>query len=436
MREALARLDDAGHVAYVVGGSVRDFLLGRETKDHDIATSASPDELCRLFPDAVTIGKAFGVIKIPIPGVVYLLEIATFRQDLEYRDHRHPRGVVFSGLIEDAVRRDFTINALFYDPKTSRILDAVGGMSDLKSKIIRAIGDPQERFREDALRLLRAARFATGLDFELESATAIAIRERAKLILKISPERIRDELTLMLTGSHPAEALRMLSDLKLLPLVLPEVEALKGVKQSPIYHPEGDVWKHTLKVMECLAKQNLVRTSTLAWGALLHDVGKPMAAHRSEGKNFNSHERDGAPMATAIGERLRMSNGEIQMIVSLVEDHLKFKDVFQMRESTLQRLIRQENFGQLLALHKADASASDGNLVYYEFCTSMLKTLHVSEAVSPLPKLLSGDDLIQLGLSPGPRFSEILRMVEDLALERKLHSKEEALEYVLKNYVG
>jgi tRNA nucleotidyltransferase/poly(A) polymerase len=434
VREALHRLNDADHIAYIVGGSVRDFLLNQPTKDHDIATSARPEELCRLFPNAVTVGKAFGVIKVPVPESPTLLEIATFRQDLNYKDHRHPSEILFSDPTQDAKRRDFTINALFYDPKTLRILDAVEGMKDLQAKVIRAIGDPHLRFREDALRLLRAVRFATALDFKLEATTATAIESHGRLICVVSFERIRDEINLILTGPRPADALQLLSKLKLLPFILPELEALKGVEQSPVHHPEGDVWTHTLKCMESLVEHQKKRSVTLAWGMLLHDIGKPVAAKRSAGKNFNCHERDGAKIAEAIGNRFRLSRGEIETISALVLDHLKFKDVFQMREATLQRLIRFPYFEELLALHHADSLSSDGNLTFYQFCAALLQELKATPEKKPI-KYVSGEDLIQMGLKPGPHFSRILRMIEDLALERRINSKEEALEYVLKNFV-
>jgi tRNA nucleotidyltransferase/poly(A) polymerase len=434
VRAALQKLDEAGHVAYVVGGSVRDFLLERESKDHDIATSAGPDELCSIFPDAITVGKQFGVLKIPVPGEDgKFLEIATFRQDLEYRDHRHPTKVVFTGPVEDAMRRDLSINALYYDPKTSRILDPVEGVADLRNKIVRAIGDPSERFREDALRLLRVVRFATQFGFTVEAETEKAVRARARLVSKVSGERIRDELTLMLTGPKPGQAVRMLLEFGLLHFVLPDVEGMKGIEQSALYHPEGDVWMHTLKVLENLMKQNSKRSLTLAWAALLHDVGKPVAYRRSGGRNFNGHEKDSARMAQGICDKLKMSRAEIDVIVYLVENHLKFKDVFQMRESTLQRFIREPAFGELLALHMADATASDGNLAYYEFCLSRLEEAANKPAKA---KLLTGEDLIQLGLKPGPQFSEILMAIEDLVLEDKLRTKEEALEYVVKHFVN
>ncbi|OFZ55737.1 MAG: hypothetical protein A2428_00105 [Bdellovibrionales bacterium RIFOXYC1_FULL_54_43] len=436
VREALQRLNEAGHVAYVVGGSVRDFFLKRESKDHDIATSADPDELCRIFPDAITVGKAFGVLKIPIQTTAdsppELLEVATFRQDLEYEDHRHPKAVRFSGAVEDASRRDFTVNALYYDPKTSRVLDPVNGLDDLSDRILRAIGNPRARFKEDALRLLRAVRFASTLEFTIEPKTAEAIKTKAHLINHVSSERIREELTSMWCGPHPALALELLSKFGLLRLVLPEVEALHGVSQSPLHHPEGDVWNHTVKVMKCLSLQNPRRPSPLAWAALLHDIGKPAAASRSGGKNFTAHEVDGVKMAIAIGDRLKMSAHEIAAVSAIISDHVKFREVFQMREATLQRFIHQPHFEEMLALHKADATASDGNLAFFEFCSSRLAE---KKTVFSGAKLIDGNDLIQLGLKPGKEFAEILRAVEDLALEKKLHTKDEALEYVVKHFV-
>lgn len=444
MKEALQKLDEAGHVAYVVGGSVRDFLLGRETKDHDIATSASPDELCDLFPRAITVGKAFGVIKVPIEGVPEPLEIATFREDLEYKDHRHPEGVKFSGPLEDAERRDFTINAMFYDPKSSRILDPTNGYDDLKSGCVRAIGNPVERFKEDALRLLRAVRFTTTLGFTLDPDTRKAVSDKAKLIAHVSHERVRDEITLMLKGPKPASALELLSSLGLLQIVLPEVEVLKRVSQSPTYlnalgaHHEtqtaDSVWATTLKTVRELAEKYPKRTPALAWGAVLYDVGKPTASSRNDGKNFNGHEIDGAKIARTIGERLRMSRTEIDQIAGFVEDLHKFREVFRMREVTLERFVRQPGFSELLELHRAQSIASDGNLAYYEFCRNRHEQALKSDAEFN-PKLIDGKDLIQLGFKPGPEFSGILRTVEDMALEKKLTSKEQALEYVISRFV-
>jgi poly(A) polymerase len=418
--------------------------LGRETKDHDIATSASPDELCDLFPRAITVGKAFGVIKVPVEGTPEPLEIATFREDLEYKDHRHPEGVKFSGPLEDARRRDFTINALFYDPKTTRILDSTGGFDDLKAGCVRAIGNPTERFKEDALRLLRAVRFTTTLGFSLDPETRKAVNENAKLIAHVSHERVRDETTLMLKGPRPANALELLSSLGLLGIVLPEVDALKRESQAPTYlnvmgtlaetDSKDSVWATTLKTVRELAEKNPKRSNALAWGAVLYDVGKPTASIRNEGKNFNGHEIDGAKIARTIGERLRMPRSEIDQIAGFVEDLHKFREVFRMREATLERFVRQPGFAELLELHRAQSIASDGNLAYYEFCLSRHEQALRSDAELN-PKLIDGKDLIQLGFKPGPEFSAILRTVEDMALEKKLTSKEQALEYVISRFV-
>lgn len=437
-------------MAYIVGGSVRDFLLKRPVKDHDIATSAKPDELCELFPRAITVGKAFGVIKVPIDGVLHPLEIATFREDEEYKNHRHPTKVRFTGPIEDAHRRDFTINGLFYDPKTSRVLDSVGGFDDLKAGILRAIGNPSERFKEDALRLLRAVRFATALDFEIEALTKKAIQERSRLIVHVSSERVRDELTLMLKGPKPAESLSMLSDLGLLAQVLHEVNVLKGIDQAPTYYrldgvsesrssatsnSQGmSIWKTTLKTLRELAKNNPTRGDALCWAAALYDVGKPAALKKNKGKNFNGHEIEGARIARLILERLKLTRADIDQVTFMVEDLHKFREVFKMREATVERFVRQPFFEELLALHRAQAIASDGNLAYYEFCLFRFNQA-TSAGTSNDAKLIDGKDLINMGFTPGPEFSEILRVVEDMAFEKKLTSKEQALDYVVTRFV-
>ena len=437
VRSALQKLDEAGQVSYVVGGSVRDFLLEKEIKDIDLVTSADPDLICEIFPESLTVGKSFGVIKVPTHHKNQpLLEIATFRQDLDYVDHRHPRGVVFAGPAEDAVRRDFTINALFYDPKTSTVVDFVNGMSDLKAGIIRAVGEPKERFREDALRLLRAVRFKTRFGFEFDPATSEAIQNRGHLISKVSAERIRDELTMIWQGPRPDEGLQLLADLGLLKHVLPEVEAVRSL--DSLYAPgtvrKEEIWNHLIRTLHHLSIQTPKRSKVLAWLSVLHEVGRPNALRANAGTNFNGHETLGSKTAMAIANRIKMSRAESETLGIMIAEHIKFKGVFQMREATLQRFIRQENFEDLLAFHKADATAGDGNLAYYEFCDSRLEALK-SRPADHLTKLIDGDDLIQLGFTPGPGFSEILRVVEDLALERKLQTKEEALEYVVKNFV-
>ncbi|MBC7692069.1 MAG: CCA tRNA nucleotidyltransferase [Methylotenera sp.] len=436
VKEALQKLDDAGHIGYIAGGSVRDHLLKRAAKDFDIATSAQPDELSTLFPEAITVGKAFGVLKIPLKTEMKgvgpeFLEIATFRQDLEYEDHRHPTGVLFSGPSEDAKRRDFTINGLFFDPKTSRILDFVGGYEDLKAGIVRAIGDPMERFGEDALRLLRAVRFTTSLGFLLEAQTAQAIQAHSRLIRKVSAERIQSELSLMWTGKNPHLALQLLSELGLLSWILPEVAALQKV--ALVQQP--DLWSQTLRATEVLSRQEPNRSKVLSWSVVLQDTGKPAAAPRTEAKNFSGHEKEAAQIVLALSERLKMSRSESITLSLMVEEQPKFKDVFQMREATLQRFIRQPHFEELLALHRAVATSSDGNLMPYQFCKALLEDLKNAPPQNEI-KLIGGEDLIQLGFRPGPTFSEILKTIEDLALERKLRNKEEALEYVVKHFVS
>ncbi len=422
---------------------MRDFLLKRPIKDHDIATSATPDEICELFPNAITVGKAFGVIKVLVGknDNTVEVEIATFREDLDYKDHRHPAKVRFSGPQEDALRRDFTINALFFDPKTSRILDPTGGIEDLVAKKVRAIGQPIARFEEDALRLLRAIRFTTTLGFELEEETLKGLRSRVKLIRHVSGERIRDELTRMLLGPNPGPALEMLADTGLLKQVLPELEALRGVSQAPTYmrsasrdSNENDIWATTLRTVCFIAKNSLERSVALSWAMLLYDVGKPAALKANDGKNFNGHEIQGALLARVIGERLRMTRVDTERVASMIEDLLKFRDVFKMREATIERFVRLPYFDELLELHRAQASSSDGNLAFHEF-SAYRRKLVLGSALRDPARLIDGKDLIQLGFFPGPEFSAILRTVEDLVLERKLTTKEQALEYVVSQFV-
>lgn len=411
---------------------MRDFLLGREPKDHDIATSASPDEIQALFLDAVTVGKAFGVLKVPVREQnVPPLEIASFREDLDYEDHRHPKKIKLSGPAEDAARRDFSVNALFFDPKSSRILDTVGGYEDLKIGVIRAIGRPDERFREDALRLLRAIRLSVALGFGIEKTTSDALKQRARLITRISFERVRDELTHLFVGPHPDRGLLALHEFGLLNFVLPELENLRKLKA------EGDPWKHALRVVARVAEQNQKRSEALAWAAVLHDIGKPIVFRKTGGRNFQSHELESADAVREVGLRLKFSSEQVDRTAAIVGDHLKFRGAFQMREATLQRFIREPHFEELLAFHRADATVSDGNLATYEFCHSRWLEMKAKGKNADLKfmKLVDGKDLIQMGFSPGPEFSGILRKIDDLTLEGKLTSKDEALEYVLKNFV-
>lgn len=431
VREVIQALDDEGYVAYVVGGCVRDFLLGRTLKDYDLATNATPDEVCALFPDAITVGKAFGVVKVAREG--RLIEIATFRRDLEYKDARHPTGVEFSGPVEDALRRDFTINALFFDPKTSRILDVVEGMEDLKRGVLRAIGDPHKRFQEDALRLLRAIRFASVLGFPIEAKTWEAIQARARGISRVSPERVRDELNAAWVGPRPAEALHLLHESGLIHHLLPELLGLRGLKQTPLYGSQADVWGHTLKSLQLLARFYPGRTALLSWATLLHEIGKPVANRKNFGRNFNGYDIEGGAIARSIADRFRFPKVEVEALRRLVEEQLKFRDLFKMRESRIERMIREPHFGEQLALHHVQAIATDGNLATHEYAKSRWEAT-LREAPQ-IPRLLDGNDLIQMGFRPGPEFTSILRTVEDLALEKKFASKEEALEYVVRHFV-
>ncbi|MCC7442040.1 MAG: CCA tRNA nucleotidyltransferase [Bdellovibrionales bacterium] len=438
MRDAIHRLDEAGHVAYVVGGSVRDFLLSREVKDHDLATSAGPDELCELFPNAITVGKAFGVLKVPYPrpgADPVILEVATFRRDGTYSDHRHPSKVTFSGPLEDASRRDFTVNALYYDSKTQRVWDAVSGMKDLEGRVLRAIGEPDRRFKEDALRLLRAVRFTANLGFQLEMGTADAVRKNARLIRKVSSERIRDELSALLKGPRPAQAVKLLFDLGLLPHVLPEVDALRSIPQPTQLDPEADAWAATLRTLQVLSEDGASIPVELGWAALLAGIGKPEAFRREKGRGLAGHELLAQAKAESVCKRMKLSRAEVELVGKLVADQLRFKDVFQMREATLVRWLTQDQFPLQLRLHRAQALATDGNLAPHEFCRNRLEDLRAMGGRAA-PRLIDGNDLIQLGFPPGREFSQILRAVEDLAIEGVLKTKEQALEYVVKHFVG
>ncbi len=430
IKNAIQKLTDNGFVAYIVGGSVRDYLLGRICKDHDIATNAKPEELEIIFPNAITVGKIFGVIKIPCKSEI--LEIATFREDRGHQDHRHPKKIAFRGVTEDAKRRDFTINALFFDPKTQRVLDVTGGLEDLNRRLIRAIGEPSIRFQEDALRLLRAIRFATLLQFHIETETLRGIKKRFRLLGKISKERIQQEMNLMLTGPSPHRALEMLSESNLILEIIPEIEWLKSLKQPFLDHPDGNAWKHTLKCLQLLSK---IKNKSLAlcWAVLLHEIKKPMPTIRDPKNPSTMQERDNLYYIKQICERLKLSNEVTDTVLMYISELSKFKEVYQMREATLQRWLLQDHFEELLELHRMVALSTDGNLAFYEFCYS-----RYSEIVnSPQQrKLIDGEDLIQLGFEPGPQFTQILKTVEDLTFEQKLTTKEDALEFVVKYFVS
>jgi len=415
----------SGFQALLAGGCVRDLLLGREPADYDVATDASPDQVMALFPESVAVGAKFGVILIPRDG--HKVEVATFRSDGSYSDGRRPDTVVYAkSAEEDVQRRDFTINGLLMRHDTLEILDFVGGRADLNAGIIHAIGNPDKRFEEDKLRLLRAVRFAARFDFEIEAETFRAIRKHAKGIAQVSPERIRDELTKMLTEGAAGNAFRLLDQAWLLQQILPEIAAMKGVEQPPQYHPEGDVWVHTSMMLDGIPSGS---TMTLAWGVLLHDVGKPptfrSAAETGDRIRFDGHVEVGVRMGEEICRRLKMSNDETEQILALIANHMKFKDAGQMRSSTLKRFVRQPKFEEHLALHKLDCLSSHRHLDTYEFVREFLAQTP-PEQVTP-SKLLTGDDLIYMGFSPGPEFKEVLRTVEDAQLEGSIQTREEAL---------
>jgi poly(A) polymerase len=414
------RLRSEGFQAYLVGGCVRDLVMGRTPKDYDVTTDAVPDQVLKLYPDALPVGAQFGVVIVP--GEAGNVEVATFRSDGIYADGRHPREVRYAQTAqEDVQRRDFTINGLLYDPLSDQVLDFVGGQADIHARRLRTIGDPAERFHEDRLRMLRAVRFSARLGFKLEPAVLAAIRQFAAQIHTVSAERVRDEILKILTEGEPRRGLELLDETGLLAEVLPEIKRLQGVEQPPEFHPEGDVWIHTLLMLEGMRDP----TPTLALGVLLHDVGKPPTFTVRERIRFDNHVEVGAKMAERICGRLRLSARETERVVELVRHHLRFKDFPNMRRSTQLRFLRLEGFREHLELHRLDCLASHGDLTNYELARRMLEETP-KEVVKP-PPLLRGDDLIAKGYSPGPRFKEILQAVEDAQLEGRIHTRTEAL---------
>jgi poly(A) polymerase len=461
----IAALRAAGHQAYLAGGCVRDLLLGREPTDYDVATSATPDIVLNLFPRTFAVGAHFGVVLVAtcdesdgaaaesapsrlaeglppgrqVPPPQVLTEVATFRSDGAYSDGRHPDAVRYTTSTEDDVRRrDFTINGLLLNPlllpdsyfsmpqQTSAVreglIDHVNGLADLDAGIIRAIGQPGQRFEEDHLRMLRAVRFAARFGFHIEPVTAAAIRRFAPKTNAVSRERVRDELTKMLTEGHARRAFELLDETGLLAEVLPEIARMKGVEQPPNFHPEGDVWTHTLLL---LAQLDAGCPLTLAWGALLHDVGKPPTFVRADRIRFNGHVDVGVAIAADICRRFRFSNDEVHQILSLVENHMRFADAQHMKASTLKRFFRLENFPQHLALHRMDCLAGSGNLDHWNFVRERYESMP-EEAVRPAP-LLTGRELIAAGYKPGSAFKEMLRAVEDAQLDGAIATPDEAL---------
>lgn len=417
----IRQLRNRTHKAYLVGGCVRDRLLGIEPKDFDISTDASPAQIAAYFPGAVLVGAHFGVVLVK-EGEAQV-EVATFRSEGEYTDARRPDEVHFESDPElDAQRRDFTINGLMEDPLTGEIIDVVGGRADLASQTIRAIGDPARRFREDHLRMLRAVRFAARLNFTIEPQTRSAIQTLADKVKTVSAERVRDELLRIFSEGCGRRGLELLDELGLLARLLPEVKAFQGVEQPPEYHPEGDVWTHVLLMFEKMGKA----TGSLAMGVLLHDIGKPPTFRRAERIRFDGHAEVGAAMAHDLLARLRFSNEETEHITALVANHMKFKDVQKMRTSTLKRFLRMDRFEEHLALHCLDCLSSNGKTESYEYVKEKLLELG-QETLHP-PRLLSGQDLIAAGFSPGPAFRSALEAIETAQLEGEIQTREEALQ--------
>ena len=425
-----------GFEAYFAGGCVRDMLLGLDPTDYDVTTNAVPNEVMRIFPETYAVGAQFGVVLVPVPKdsereIVppehpHAIEVATFRSDGIYSDGRHPDQVQYSkSPEEDVQRRDFTINGLLMDPLDGdRVLDFVGGRADLAAGIVRAIGDPERRLQEDKLRMLRAVRFAARFGYAIDTPTVVAIKHLAPQIHQVSRERVRDELTKMLTEGRARRAFELLDSTGLLKEVLPEIDRMHGVEQPPQYHPEGDVWIHTMMLLEQLPPSC---SPTLAWSALLHDVGKPPTFRVAPDRiRFDGHVEVGVRMAHEICQRLHFSNDDTEQIEELVANHMRFTDVERMKASTLKRFMRLPKFDEHMELHRIDCLSSHRDLSLYNFVREKVRTTP-PEQIRPAA-LISGADLIALGYKPGPRFKDFLSAIEDAQLEGKLQNREEALE--------
>ena len=433
------KLRAAGFEAYLAGGCVRDLLMERDSSDYDVATSATPDVVLGMFEKTFAVGAHFGVVLVAHDegDSYFTTEVATFRSDGAYSDGRHPDAVRYTtSAEEDVKRRDFTINGLLMDPEKlatsgsvvsrSVVIDFVGGVADIEAGVVRAIGDPNERFEEDHLRMLRGVRFAARFGFDLEAGTKLSMRRLAKKIAVVSRERVGDELTRMLTEGHARRAFELLDETGLLPEVLPEVTRMKGVEQPAQYHPEGDVWVHTLGL---LAQLQAGCGETLAWGALLHDVGKPPTFRRAPDRiRFDGHVEVGVAIAADILRRFRFSNEETRQILALVDNHMRFADAERMKVSTLKRFFRLDRFEEHLALHRMDCVAGSGNLDHWHFVRDRWQATP-EEAVRPQP-LIAGRELIAAGYAPGPTFKQMLRAVEDAQLEGTIATAEEALQLV------
>jgi poly(A) polymerase len=430
-REIAKRLRERGHVAYFAGGCVRDMVRGIAPKDFDIATDATPEVVQKIFSRTYAVGAHFGVVVVVESGLNF--EVATFRSDGAYLDHRHPVDVRFSSPEEDAKRRDFTINGMFFDPEKNEVIDFVGGRTDIDARIIRAIGEPRERFGEDRLRLLRAIRFATVLDYKIDNQTWMALVERAPAINEISAERIRDELVKIFLSANRVRGWDLLDESGLVGAILPELEAMKGCLQPEQFHPEGDVFQHTRLMLELLPEKV---SAPLVFAVLLHDVAKPVTATVDEtGRiRFNEHDRIGATMTESIMERLRFSRAEIDAAVEMVRQHMVFKDVPKMRVAKLKRFMARPTFEEELELHRVDCASSHQMMDNYEFLLRKREEF-ANEPIIP-PPLVRGDDLIALGMKPGPKFGEILEAVETRQLEGTLKDRQQALDWVKSEYTS
>lgn len=427
---AVENLQANGFIAYWAGGCVRDALLDREPKDYDVATNATPDEVVALFPRAMLVGKSFGVVRAPVDNVY--LEVATFRRDSEYRDGRRPESVTFTTPREDAQRRDFTINALFYDPVSHELHDFVGGKADVEAGLIRCVGNPQRRFAEDHLRMLRAVRFATTLGFRITDETAEAITANAACLARISHERVRDELTrILLEAAEPGKALHLLEQLGLLPVILPEISAMVGQEQPPQFHPEGDVFTHTALMLDLMPPS---RSRRLAYSVLLHDVGKPITAKQAEDRiRFDGHAPKGATLAGEILRRLRLPSDEVEFVSTCIRNHMRFMHVREMKAAKLRRMVGAETFPVELELHRLDCLGSHRKLDNYAFLQEFQQKLE-AEPVLPEP-WVRGNDVIEASVPEGPRVGKWLKTAYDAQLDGHFEGREQLLQW-LKEQIG
>ncbi|GBU23117.1 hypothetical protein R80B4_03033 [Fibrobacteres bacterium R8-0-B4] len=417
-------LRNGGFEAFFAGGWVRDRVMGAPSpSDIDIATSAAPEDIRRLFGRTVGVGEQFGVMIVLEGGTPF--EVATFRTDVGIGDGRRPESVVYTDAENDALRRDFTINGMFYDPAAGEVIDYVGGRADIDGHVVKAIGDPELRIREDYLRMLRAARFAAKFGFDIEGRTLEAVRANAGRIRAISAERVYAEMCKMLTGPNPHKSIELLHDTGLLEHILPEVENLRGVEQPAQFHPEGDVFVHTVKALSLLPAHPSL---ALAWAALLHDIGKPATMTVTDRIRFNNHNVVGAKMSVEVLKRLRAPNALVDAAAAMVENHMNFMNVSKMRLSTLKKFLSRETIRDELELHRIDCMASHGELENYRFVEEKLSGFK-AEQIKPKP-FVTGRDLIEMGLKPGPAFGRILSAVYDLQLEERVASREEALKAV------